>query len=199
MADRDLEGMLDENYDGIVDVSCIYPVIEYVRTHEDVEDEEVVFIKRLTKVCSHIIRRNKFNENDLKRIYGFNLTGAEKIRRIYEEKRRLVWASHFLGHAADAAINLFKKGGKSEWCEKAYKCREDSSKLSEDDAYISFCYGFMGESAEAMFEITGKDEWKNEALRCYTLFLDYNRRNFDPRMEETVSRVKDEFSKLLSA
>jgi hypothetical protein len=203
MATKCLERVVKRNYDQIVDGNCVDIILEYVRTHDDVEEEGVLFIRRLAKVCSHILRRSsRFNEDDLKRIYGFSLTGAEKTRKMDEEERSIFREAHFLDHAGDVAMRRFKKSGEVGLCERAYEHRIESVRLIEESdtrGQTVFIRSFAGDAAVEMFKATGGRGWRQKALDCYEGFLDHFRTNPDPRREDFILRIREKYEALLSA
>ena len=174
----DLDTLLEQNYEELKDPECKKKVLEYLAEHETVEDEEVVFIKRLTKTASHIIKSDPDSIDEfLEDLYTFNLTGAKKAFSILNDKENKDYSSnqllnmtlHFLTYAGDIAMVLFKKTGDIFWAEKWYDLHRKSADtgMGIDTKHSVYVYSFAGNAARALFDKTGDITWAEKWYDSY--------------------------------
>jgi len=161
-----LETLLERNYNRIIDRECVGAVLEYVRNHEDVKRENATFIKRLTKVCLHLVRDGVLLTNsDLERIYWFNITGYKKTREDYlDGKDYVVMGSHLLAYAGDFSKELFGRTKSVRWLKRNYACRKSSGDQSKDldKKTSSHNYSLAGDAARNLFRIS--DNFKDKLM-----------------------------------
>ena len=200
----DLDTLLEQNYEELKDPECKKKVLEYLAEHETVEDEEVVFIKRLTKTASHIIKSDPDSIDEfLEDLYTFNLTGAKKAFSILNDKENKDYSSnqllnmtlHFLTYAGDIAMVLFKKTGDIFWAEKWYDLHRKSADtgMGIDTKHSVYVYSFAGNAARALFDKTGDITWAKKWHECYKLSAElsseFDLASFDPTSVEALSTI----------
>src|SRR3989344_1925351 len=121
-----LETLLDINYYGFTQHSgqrCIDLVVRYIQENNTVSDEDIIFIKNLTKVAGRIVEDTSRLDGQLEKLYRFNMEGVDVVRKDSNgltENRSINIESHLFSHAGDAAEALFTMTGDVEWAERWY-------------------------------------------------------------------------------
>jgi len=125
-------------------------------------------VKCLTKPLSYLT--DTMDEEDIQKLFIFNLQGAAKLRKLggFKEKsmRERKLYSHFLSHAADEAILLYKRYKRKEnsgrqalkWAQAAFKM----SGLFQSYTKGQYRYCLLQERAEAagfLYKNTGRLSW----------------------------------------
>ena len=66
--------LLDKNYEKLKDPECKEKVLSFVDTNPDVKDFGLIYVKRLTKVISHILKEDpECLDCNLERILKYNI------------------------------------------------------------------------------------------------------------------------------
>ena len=163
---KSLEDLLQENYHELKDKDCQNKVLEFIASHESVEDEDVLFIKQLTKVASHISKSNpKLVESSLARLYRYNQEGVRKIHKGNYETigpyKAIKLEAHFLCYMADMARELHKKTKNLNWMKKSYSCNKVASEITllNDPEYVMYSLGFAGDAARVLYLETLAPSW----------------------------------------
>lgn len=85
-------GLLEENYQGLTRWSgrvCAELVVDYITLTNTVLGKDVFFVKKLTKVASHINKGSTKMKCLMQRVYQFNIEGANMSREIREDPEKL--------------------------------------------------------------------------------------------------------------
>ncbi len=167
---KSLEELLNDNYQKLKDPICERLVIKFVRKNENVEDKDPLFIKKLTKVISHVLERDPSSlQPYLERIYQFHKTGIEKVQSgelgVGEGKDEVFIEAHLYGYAADIAKRLFRKTNKRMWLEKAWQQRRLAADAIQDYSYeeSEIYRGYAADDARTLFRLNEEVEWGSEA------------------------------------
>lgn len=169
---RELDDLIKAEYDGEISLSekCKTAAVLYIRENETVAHEDVIFIKRLTKIASRILAEDSFSlDGLLTRLFEFNLQGIEKVEQGnmdgYSLNNIKSIHSHFYSHAANIAKYIFYNTDDIEWAKKWYDCSEKSAILSEEiyPEHSGNAYVFTGNAANILFEHTGDVMWAEKA------------------------------------
>ena len=78
------DGLLSDNYQGLTPETgqlCGDLVVMYLSSIGSVEGKNVDFVKKLTKVAGHVAAPSQMAENLLRKLYQFNLEGAEMVKK----------------------------------------------------------------------------------------------------------------------
>lgn len=171
----DLENLLGDNYDRLIDVGACKEQIPAVLAHWNNfrERADVWFLKKLTKVASHLLKAYpKSLDGLLERLFQINLEGVQILRdapqtTARDAEREVSLPAHLYSHASDVAKALFEKTGDVHWGTQYYRCRAESAKLSEgyDPIYASFAHSHAGEAAHKLFEQTRDATWAEHGYR----------------------------------
>ena len=197
-----LESLLDKNYDGIIDSRCIDSVLNYVRNNESVAGEDTLFIKKLTKVCSHILNSEVVLDNsDLEKLFSFNMIGFKKTKKdcSYISKfSKVIMASHFLSYAGDTAEVLFKRTRDLKWAKRFYACNKVSADIVRDfdERHAAYSYGHAGGAARILFVKTKNAMWCERWFDCDKLSGEMSI-NFDKRHSTYRYRYAGDAAKTL--
>jgi len=171
----DLETLLERNYDELKDPWCKEEVLHYLYQNDSVKDKDALFVKRLTKVASHILQSEDSIETCiLERLFYFNQEGARKIREgeIGEIKLNqfslMKMEAHFYGHAGKVAEAIFKRTGIIAWGGVSYSSFMLAAKKNNDfeSGYTCMSYSIAGDVAQDIFKKTGNIEWAKNAYEA---------------------------------
>lgn len=201
--------MLRKEYDGPkVSPECKALVLKYISAHESVADENILFIKRLTKVASHILSSDPDSlDGLLERLYKFNIEGADMSKANgldrYTQKNLLSMQSHFNSHAGSTSKEKFDRTGDVSWAEKWYDSEKLSAEISAefDPKHSAHAYSFTGDAAKVIFEhllSEGRVEkkWAKRAIKCYEEFIKYYDSYPDSKMNNVITRIRSDIDHL---
>lgn len=171
--ERELKnGLLATNYNYLTKNSgarCTDLVVEYIHNTDTVADQDVHFVKKLTKVAHNITEVSDRLDNLISKMYQFNIEGAEMIQKGlvgFNESRQISLESHLMAYAADAAEEMYAQTGDIEWAIKWYQGNKTSGDVSKDTEFLhsAHSYGFAADAARIIFFQTKELKW---AIRWY--------------------------------
>lgn len=109
--DEDAIEDFDETCKNDTSEECKERVLEYLRTNQSIEHEDIFFIKTFTKVAKHIFKAEPDCFDGLiERFYDYHLQGIIKIQNKSNwpsHEKMHVMRAHMHGHAADIAAHIF--------------------------------------------------------------------------------------------
>ena len=191
-------GLLEANYDALTPTSgeqCKQLVLEYLRLSTTISHLDVDFIKNLTKVTRHILESEPASlDGLLEKLFSYNMEGVEKVRGGIEGRTSANLTSlesHLLGDAGNAARALFDTSNDISWAERWYDANKKSADMTVEiePRHSAHAYSFAGNAAKALNKATKNPSWAQTAIECYYKFLEYYKKNPDPRMNETIRFV----------
>ena len=91
---------------------CKEKIIQYLETNQSIAHEDVLFIKKFTKVAKYILESEPDSfDGLLERFYMFHMEGIVKIQQGFacdlDEENLVIMKSHLHGHASDIALKIF--------------------------------------------------------------------------------------------
>ncbi len=164
--------LLGESYYGkSVDERCKAQVLEFIAAHESVLGEDLLTIKRLTRVAHKICFSDlSLPDNIVEKLLLFNLEGITLInsdkKTEYEPSRLQTIESHLYAYAAEAAKALAYKTGELSWAKQWHNLRMISATKSgdSDPKHSAHSYSIGGQGAKSVFNAIKKEEvpWKEK-------------------------------------
>lgn len=164
--------LLGESYYGkSVDERCKAQVLEFIAAHESVLGEDLLTIKRLTRVAHKICFSDlSLPDNIVEKLLLFNLEGITLInsdkKTEYEPSRLQTIESHLYAYAAEAAKVLAYKTGELSWAKQWHNLRMISATKSgdSDPKHSAHSYSIGGQGAKSVFNAIKKEDvpWKEK-------------------------------------
>ncbi len=142
-----LDDYVERNYDRLKDSECLPMMLAYLDQTESVLDEDIIFVKQLTKVGRLICKQSpeRLTDDHLRKLFQFNLDGLRLIREHAddeEQKRYAIIDAHLLADAANIADLLYKRTGDLMWGEQAYDfslaCADQSIEREPEHARVGY-------------------------------------------------------------
>jgi hypothetical protein len=168
---KSLEVLLEENYSELKDEECKKKTIEYIKNTKTVIYENFIFVKRLTKVASHIISKEpELLENQLEKLFIFHLEGILLTNKQLESTKKnnkgkitnlLKLIAHFYGHTGTLADTIFQKTREEYWRNASYNSSFLAAKISEifDKKEAINYFGYAEKKARINFNETKNIYW----------------------------------------
>jgi hypothetical protein len=117
---KDMEQILDQNYERIVDPSCIPYVVQHLRDTPNVHGLDLVYIKKLTKVATNILEYDaEALEGLCEKVFDFHLEGVKEassksVTNLSRRNTNLI-IGHLYSHAAQVAGIIYERTGDADW------------------------------------------------------------------------------------
>ncbi len=150
-------------------------IIDFIASRDSVLDEEILSIKKLTKVASHLIADGSIlSDGELEKIINFNMEGAEVCRSgdsELEPDNLKTMECHFNAHAGSIAKTLYAKTRKLIWAKKWYEYDRTSADIGiiVDTKHSAFMFSQAADAAMWIFKRTKDFTWAEKAYDCYLL------------------------------
>jgi len=175
-----LDQLLKRNYDALRDAECEAQVVNYLREQSTLLGEDPHFIKRLTKVASHILAKNPAAlEGLVEKTYTFHIEGMKALEEHPEAatRRNQIMHAHLSGHAATFADYLVRTmrdtNAQRHWNIKKYEHHKFSAdfELSLDDLqgamhnYLGAAHAAIDLAKNYACDNQEKKQWGEAALQ----------------------------------
>ncbi len=151
-----LEGLIEQEYHTGISTTCKDLVIGYISSTKSVSEEDIIFIKRLTKIGKRILVESpdRLDMELAERLYKFHLEGISKVQKgevgEYASERIAKLLAHLHTHASDILMVIMRNSSDD---------KRDISLLSDVYNHLTFAGGILKalnpEEAAIQYSVAG--------------------------------------------
>ena len=163
-----LADLVARNYHRVYDDEVKTAIPAYMRAHDSIRAEDVLFIKRFTKVATTLLSRHPTTMDGLEeKLYQFLSEGVNKVKAgsnpLLSRNNQLKIAAHMEGHKGSVAAHIFDSTLDISWALKSYKNSEEAIRLDDERGYKGHRLGEMSAIAKRIYHFTGDVAWLEKA------------------------------------
>jgi hypothetical protein len=139
-----------------------------MRAHDSIMAEDVVFIKRFTKVATNLLGRHPTAMDGLEeKLYQYLDEGVTKIKAgsnpLLSRNNQMKIAAHLEGHKGTVAAHIFDTTFDLSWALKSYKDSKEAIRLDDERGYKGYRLGEMSSIAKRIYHFTSDLAWLEKA------------------------------------
>jgi|SRR3989344_1553374 len=194
---------MKRSYDGLRDTNLESSVLDYIFSNQNVEHEDIFFIKMLTKMASYIMESDRPLLNGmLPRVVEYNLTGARKCdediaKKVFTTENLDNMKCHFYRHAAETLEQEFQESNSTNSIDAAIDYFRQSERLASD--LIFKIHSLVGAAKLGYIALCWTGELRYHEL-VTSIYRDLeNLLQSGPRldnMKDYVSRMRESFESI---